>query len=52
MWKPTQQEALWICGEILHQTRHYCQFLTLQIKARVEDIPTAIYGLQKVHQLG
>jgi hypothetical protein len=30
---------------------HYSQFLSLQLKARMEDIPTPVYGLQKVHQL-
>jgi putative flavoprotein involved in K+ transport len=49
MWKPTQQEALWFHGGNLHQSRHYSQFLALQLKARLEGIPTPIYGLQKVH---
>ena len=34
MWKPTQQEALWFHGGNLHQSRHYSQFLGLQLKAR------------------
>ena len=34
MWKPTQQEALWFHGGNLHQSRHYSQFLALQLKAR------------------
>ena len=51
MWKPTQQEALWFHGGNLHQSRHYSQFLSLQIKARMEDIPTPVYGLQEVHNL-
>ena len=34
MWKPTQQEALWFHGGNLAQSRHYSQFLSLQIKAR------------------
>jgi putative flavoprotein involved in K+ transport len=52
MWKPTQQEALWFHGGNLHQSRHYSQFLSLQLKARMEGIPTPVYGLQKVHHLG
>ena len=47
MWKPTQQEALWMHGGNLHQSRHYSQFLSLQIKARMEGLPTPVYGLQK-----
>ena len=49
MWKPTQQEALWFHGGNLHQSRHYSQFLSLQLKARMEGIPTPVYGLQEVH---
>ena len=49
MWKPTQQEALWFHGGNLHQSRHYSQFLSLQLKARYENIPTPVYGLQTVH---
>jgi putative flavoprotein involved in K+ transport len=51
MWKPTQQQALWLHGGNLHQSRHYSQFLALQIKARMENIPTKVYGLQDVHHL-
>lgn len=51
MWKPTQQEALWFHGGNLHQSRHYSQFLSLQIKARMEGIPTPVYGLAPVHHL-
>jgi putative flavoprotein involved in K+ transport len=51
MWKPTQQEGLWFHGGNLHQSRHYSQFLALQLKARMEDIPTPVYGLQQVHHL-
>jgi putative flavoprotein involved in K+ transport len=49
MWKPTQQEALWFHGGNLHQSRHYSQFLGLQLKARMEGIPTPVYGLQETH---
>jgi putative flavoprotein involved in K+ transport len=51
MWKPTQQENLWFHGGNLHQSRHYSQFLALQLKARMEGIPTPIHGLQDVHHL-
>ena len=49
MWKPTQQEALWFHGGNLHQSRHYSQYVALQLKARMEGIPTPVYGLQEVH---
>ena len=49
MWKPTQQEALWFHGGNLHQSRHYSQYLSLQLKARQAGIPTPVYGLQQVH---
>jgi len=49
MWKPTQQEGLWFHGGNLHQSRHYSQFLSLQLKTRYEGIPTPVYGLQAVH---
>ena len=52
MWKPTQQEALWFHGGNLHQSRHYSQFLALQLKARMEGIDTPVYGLQDVHHTG
>lgn len=45
MWKPTQQEGLWFHGGNLHQSRHYSQFLALQLKARMEGIPTPVYAL-------
>ena len=51
MWKPTQQPALWFHGGNLHQSRHYSQFLALQLKARMEGIPTPVYGLGAVHHL-
>ena len=51
MWKPTQQEALWFHGGNLHQSRHYSQFLSLQIKARMEGISTPVYGMTKPHHL-
>ena len=51
MWKPTQQDGLWFHGGNLHQSRHYSQFLSLQIKARLENLPVQVYGLQQVHHL-
>jgi putative flavoprotein involved in K+ transport len=51
MWKPTRQEALWFHGGNLHQSRHYSLYLALQLKARMEGIPTPVYGLQQVHHL-
>ena len=51
MWKPTQQPALWFHGGNLHQSRHYSQYLSLQLKARMEGIPTQVFGLQEVHHV-
>ena len=52
MWKPTQQEALWFHGGNLHQSRHYSQFLSLQLKARQAGLATDVYGLADVHHTG
>ncbi len=49
MWKPTRQEALWFHGGNLMQSRFYSQFLALQLKARLEGIPTPVHGLAEVH---
>jgi len=51
MWKPTQQPALWFHGGNLHQSRHYSQLLALQLKARLEGIPTPVHGMGPVHHL-
>ncbi|MDQ0474068.1 NAD(P)/FAD-dependent oxidoreductase [Labrys wisconsinensis] len=51
MWKPTRQEGLWFHGGNLHQSRHYSQYLALQLKARMEGLPTQVYGLPEVHHL-
>ncbi len=51
MWKPTHQEALWFHGGNLHQSRHYSQFLSLQIKAREVGIETPVYGMTPVYHL-
>jgi putative flavoprotein involved in K+ transport len=52
MWKPTQQPGLWFHGGNLHQSRHYSQFLSLQLKARMEGIGTPVYGVPETHHLG
>jgi putative flavoprotein involved in K+ transport len=49
MWKPTRQEALWFRGGNLAQSRHYSRYLALQIKARMEGIPTPAYGLAETY---
>jgi putative flavoprotein involved in K+ transport len=51
MWKPTNQKQLWIHGGNLHQSRHYSQFLSLQLKARYEELDTPVYGQAAVHHL-
>jgi len=45
MWKPSNQEALWFHGGNLHLSRHYSLYVSLQIKARMEGIPTPVFGL-------
>ena len=49
MWKPTQARNLWFHGGNLHQSRHYSQFLALQLKARLEGIATPVYELAASH---
>jgi putative flavoprotein involved in K+ transport len=49
MWKPTHQEGLWFHGGNLHLSRHYSQYLALQLKARMEGIPTPVYGMGPVY---
>jgi putative flavoprotein involved in K+ transport len=49
MWRPTQQPGLWFHGGNLHLSRHFSLVLALQIKARMEGVPTPVYGLQPVH---
>jgi putative flavoprotein involved in K+ transport len=49
MWKPTKQPNLWFHGGNLQQNRHYSQFLSLQLKARMEGIPTPVYGIAPVY---
>jgi putative flavoprotein involved in K+ transport len=49
MWRPTQQPGLWFHGGNLHLSRHFSLVLAVQIKARMEGLPTPVYGLQPVH---
>ncbi|QOG08710.1 NAD(P)/FAD-dependent oxidoreductase [Aureimonas sp. OT7] len=51
MWKPTAQEALWFHGGNLHQSRHYSQYLALQLKARQIGLETPVYGLHPPHHV-
>ncbi len=44
LWKPLAQEALWIHGGNLHLSRFYSRILALQIKARMEGVPTPVFG--------
>ena len=49
MWKPTQVPHLWIHGGNLHQSRHYSQFLSLQLKARLAGLETPVYKPAVAH---
>ena len=49
MWKPTAQEALWFHGGNLAQSRHFSRYLALQLKARLEGLPTPVYARAPVH---
>ena len=51
MWKRTAQENMWFHGGNLHQSRHYSRYLSLQLKARMEGIPTPVYGQAEVHHV-
>jgi putative flavoprotein involved in K+ transport len=51
MWKPTQQPGLWFHGGNLAQSRYYSLYLALQLKARLEGIPTPVYELQASYHL-
>jgi putative flavoprotein involved in K+ transport len=44
MYKPTAQEALWFHGGNLALSRFFSRILALQIKARMEGIPTPVHG--------
>ena len=39
-WKPTQQEGLWFTGGNLPPVTPLFQFISLQLKARMEGIAT------------
>ena len=52
MWKPTQQPGLWFHGGNLAQARHYSRYLALQLKARLERVPTPVYALPEVKHQG
>jgi len=43
MWKPTTHQALWFHGGNLALSRFHSAHVALQIKARMEGIPTAVY---------
>lgn len=45
MWKPVPQEGLWFHGSLIAHARSYSRYLALQIKARMEGIPTPVYQL-------
>jgi putative flavoprotein involved in K+ transport len=47
MWKPTAQEGLWFHGGNLAQSRHYSRYLALQLKARLEGLPTPVYARRR-----
>ncbi len=49
MWKPTAQEGLWFHGGNLALSRYYSLYLALQLKARMEGIPTPVYKRAEVH---
>jgi putative flavoprotein involved in K+ transport len=49
MWKPTAQEGLWFHGGNLALSRYYSLYLALQLKARMEGIPTPVYQRAAVH---
>jgi putative flavoprotein involved in K+ transport len=50
MWKPTQVPHLWFHGGNLHQSRHYSQFLSLQLKARWPASPRRSTGWRRAPQ--
>jgi len=51
MWKPTQQPGLWFHGGNLAQSRFFSKYLALQLKARMENLPTPVYGMPPVYHL-
>jgi putative flavoprotein involved in K+ transport len=49
MWKPTAADGLWFHGGNLALSRYYSRYLALQLKARMEGIPTPVYKRAEVH---
>ncbi len=47
MWKPTRQKGLWFQGGNLAQSRFHSLHLALQIKARMEGLPTPVFWLEQ-----
>lgn len=44
MWKPTAVDGLWFHGGNLQQSRFYSKILALQLKARLEGLPVAVFA--------
>lgn len=44
MYKPVAHENLWVHGGNLALSRFFSKFLALQIKARMEHVPTSVYA--------
>ncbi|HEV7252481.1 MAG TPA: NAD(P)/FAD-dependent oxidoreductase [Mesorhizobium sp.] len=44
MYKPTAQEGLWFHGGNLALSRFFSKFLALQLKARMEGLPTPVHA--------
>ena len=49
MWKPTAADGLWFHGGNLALSRYYSHYLALQLKARMEGIPTPVYKRAEVY---
>jgi putative flavoprotein involved in K+ transport len=47
MWKPTAQEGLWFQGGNIMQSRFHSLHVALQLKARMEGVPTPVYRPQQ-----
>lgn len=45
MWKPVRQDGLWFHGSLIAHARSFSRYLALQLKARMEGIPTPVYRL-------
>ncbi len=50
MWKPTAVPNLWYHGGNLALSRFYSRIVALQLKARMEGIPTPVYAAPKPHK--